>query len=82
MNSLTLHALLFVFNKSHLEEKKEGQKKIKALNLRSHTESGLHVLLLTAGVEFEDLSGMHRRSTKQKHDILGTYDSCSSPCSE
>lgn len=80
MNSPTCHAVLFVSNKSHLKEKEEAQKKFKVLNSRSHTQNGL--LLLTAGVEFEDLSCMHRRSTKQKHDILGTYDSCSSSCSE
>ena len=75
-----LHAVLFVFSKSHLKGKGDAQKKLKVLNSRSHTQNGL--LLLTSGVEFEDLSDMHRRSTKQKHDILGTHDSCSSPCSE
>ena len=80
MNSLTLHAVLFVFNKSHLKGKGDAQKKLKVLNSPSHTQNGL--LLLTSGVEFEDLSDMHRRSTKQKHDIPRTYDSCSSPCAE
>ena len=81
MNSLTLHVLWFILKKSHVKEMEEAQKKFKALNPRSHTKNGLF-LLLTAGVEFEDLSVMHRRSTKQKYDIHGTYDSCSSTCSE
>ena len=53
-----LHAVLFVFSKSHLKGKGDAQKKLKVLNSRSHTHNGL--LLLTSGVEFEDLSDMHR----------------------
>lgn len=71
-------ALFFLSN--NLKEEEEARKKFKASDSRSHTLKGL--LLLTTGVEFEDLSDMRRRSTKQKHDILGTHDSCSSTCSK
>lgn len=71
-------ALFFLLN--NLKEEEEAQNTFKALNSRSHTLNSL--FLLITGVEFEDLSDMRRRSTKQKHDILGTHDSCSSTCSK
>lgn len=71
-------ALFFLLN--NLKEEEEAQSTFKALDSRSHTLNSL--FLLITGVEFEDLSVMCRRSTKQKHDILGTHDSCSSTCSK